>query len=734
MELRRATHVLKWANVGKTGQMVQTLPPAVMPDDPTRARRGDIATVIDGVSIILAVALTTMIALDIDINVRPATALLFAVFVPGWTVLRVFDVPVSMMSIAGSVAISASAMMLIGEGTVLAGGWHWYPVGVLLAGGCATLGFWSMSRRRQLIVPALAREAAPVVPGWVGLTCAATAIAGWWFVVNGLDHGNLAKVDALGLLPALPALYWIGTIVIVGGLVTGCLFSSRAAWLNVAALLAALHGLPGILEPHPRFSVAWVHVGFADHIADHGTLLTRLDARFSWAGFFSGGGLLQRFSGTDSLLWMVRYAPLFYNAVAVMLIVLLARRTRATGVQAIVAATLFCVFNWIGQDYFSPQATAFVLYLSIVTLVLYAFPANPAMVASTRLRRLLRAEADGYQGLLGPAPSTGISVLVLGACYLMLAALVISHQLTPVFLMSAALLLVIGNVTRLRTLPFAAAVMFLAWLSFGASAYWLGHLSELTGSVGHVGKLLNQNVSSRTKSTSLGRRFVVTSRLGLALAAWSLAGLSLVRLWRQRRTPVALLCLFLAPFPMLFLQPYGGEMALRVCYFTLPAASILIARMVAPIGRRTIVRMVAFGAIVAALIPVFLAARFGNEKFEMFSDADVGIMNELYSIAPQQSVVYVASLQTLQYSDRVEDVRFRNLPSGTAAAVTKRFERLPDATTVFVLFSETQAAYGTVALGRPDGWLETLTSEFVATGRYRVVAQLGAAVLLELER
>jgi hypothetical protein len=276
--------------------------------------------------------------------------------------------------------------------------------------------------------------------------------------------------------------------------------------------------------------------------------------------------------------------------------------------------------------------------------------------------------------------------------------------------------------------------MFLAWLSFGASAYWLGHLSELTGSVGHVGKLLNQNVSSRTKSTSLGRRFVVTSRLGLALAAWSLAGLSLVRLWRQRRTPVALLCLFLAPFPMLFLQPYGGEMALRVCYFTLPAASILIARMVAPIGRRTIVRMVAFGAIVAALIPVFLAARFGNEKFEMFSDADVGIMNELYSIAPQQSVVYVASLQTLQYSDRVEDVRFRNLPSGTAAAVTKRFERLPDATTVFVLFSETQAAYGTVALGRPDGWLETLTSEFVATGRYRVVAQLGAAVLLELER
>ena len=726
--------VSKWANVGKTDRMVQTLRPALEPDDSTRARPGDVATAIDGASIILAAALTTMIAIDVQIGVRPATALLFAVFVPGWTLLRTFDIPLSLMSFVGSIAISVSAMILLGEATVLAGGWHWYPVGLLFVGGSAGLGLWSMSRRRLLIVPALPRETVSGVPRWAVSTCAATAIVGWMLVVSGLDRGDLAKVNVLGLLPALPPLYWLGTIVIVGGLVAGCVVATRWAWLNLAALLAALHGLPGLFEPHPRFSVAWVHVGFADHIADHGTLLTDLDARFSWAGFFAGGGLLQRFSGTDSLLWMVRYAPLFYDSVSVLLIVLLARRVRATAVQSVVAATLFCVLNWIGQDYFSPQATGFVLYLAIVTVVLYAFPANPGSIAWTRLRRLLRPEPDGYQGVLGPVPPLGVTVLVLGVCYAMLAALVVSHQLSPVFLMSVALLFVVGNVTRLRTLPFAIAVMFLAWLSFGASAYWLGHLSDLTGSVGHVGRLLNQNVSSRTKSTSLGRRFVVSCRLGLALGTWALAALSLVRLWRQRRTPVALLCLFVAPFPLLFLQPYGGEMALRVCYFSLPAASILIARTFVPIGRRALVRMIAFGAVVVALIPIFVVARFGNESFEMFSDADVNIVNELYSIAPQKSVVYVASLQTLQYSDRVEDVHFRNLPSGTAAAVTKRFDRLPDSTTVFVLFTETQAAYGTDALSRPSDWLQTLTAEFVATGRYQLVDQLGGAVLLELER
>lgn len=721
--------------MGKTDQMLQTLPPATMPDDLTRARRWDVATVIDAASIIVAVALTTMIALDVHISGRPATALLFAVFVPGWTLLRVFDIPVSILSVAGSIAVSLSTMMLIGEGTVLWGGWHWYPVGVLLAGGCAALGMWSMSRRRYVPQPEL--PVGPIgetVPPWIATVCIATTVLGWMLVVNGLDRGDLAKVDALGLLKVVPAAYWFGAVVIVAGLIAGCLFTTRWAWLNVTALMAALHGLPGMLEPHPRFSVAWVHVGFADHIADRGTLLTALDARFSWAGFFAGSGLLQRFSGTDSLLWIVRYAPIFYNAVAVLLIVLLARRTRATHAQTVIAASLFCLVNWIGQDYFSPQATGFVLYLAIITAVLYAFPADPGTIRSTRLRRLLRPEADNYQGVLGPVPRPRVSLLVLGACYAMVAALVISHQLTPVFLMSATLLLVIGNVTRLRTLPFAVAVMFLAWLSFGASAYWLGHLSDLTGSVGHVGRLLNQNVSSRTKSTSWDRRFVVTSRLGLALGTWGLAALSIVRLWIQRRTPVALLCLFVAPFPLLFLQPYGGEMALRVCYFTLPAATLLIARLFAPAGKRSVIRIVALGAVAVALIPLFVTARFGNEKFEMLSDADVGIVNELYSIAPAKSVVYVASLQTLQYSDRIEDVHFRNLPSGTAAAITNRFDHLPDSTTVYVLFAETQAAYGTVALSRTPDWLQTLATEFAATGRYRVRAQLGGAVLLELER
>src|SRR4051794_36514560 len=164
--------------------------------------------------------------------------------------------------------------------------------------------------------------------------------------------------------------------------------------------MAALHGLPGLLEPNPRFSVSWIHSGFSQQIADNGTLLRSLDARFSWAGFFAGGGLLQRWAGTESLMWLVRYAPLFYNGVTVALVALLALRLWATPAQSVVAAALFCSLNWIGQDYFAPQATAFVLYLLIVTVVLSAFPADPSL-GIRWLVRVMRPGMDVHPGLRG---------------------------------------------------------------------------------------------------------------------------------------------------------------------------------------------------------------------------------------------------------------------------------------------------------------------------------------------
>ena len=117
-------------------------------------------------------------------------------------------------------------------------------------------------------------------------------IVGNSLVAFGIRRSKSQQFGILGLVDVLSPAFWIGLAVIVTGLVIACYRGSRWAWLNVVALMTALHGLPGLLEPNPRFSVAWIHTGFVEHIATDGTLLKSLDARFSWAGFFSARRLV----------------------------------------------------------------------------------------------------------------------------------------------------------------------------------------------------------------------------------------------------------------------------------------------------------------------------------------------------------------------------------------------------------------------------------------------------------
>ena len=695
----------------------------------------DAAIVIDATCALLSACTFAILVVQSDVSVRAPLTLLFVLFVPGWTLARLFGAPASVLSAIGSVALSIAVLISLGQSLVLFGGWKWYPAGLVLTGGCWLAGSWSALRHlaRDVPRPVAPLAFSPAVPDWIISVSVNSVLIGNALVALGINRTVDGNFGVLGLVNVLSPLFWMGLILLVIGLVIVCAHGSRWAWLNVAALVTALHGLPGMLEPNPRFNVAWVHTGFADHIATEGTLLRFVDARFSWAGFFAGGGLLQRLTGTDSLLWLVRYAPLFYNGAAVILIGLLARRFRATEPQAVIAAALFGCLNWIGQDYFAPQATAFLLYLTIVTVVLYAFPAAPGRGRRRWLTTLLRAAPDNHRGLDGRA-----AVAVLAACCLLVVAMVISHQLTPGILVSATLLLVIVNATRLRVLPIFVAVVFLAWLSYAADVYWIGHFDNLTGSVGKVGSLVTQNVSARTTSIEPGRQIVLRARIGLALLTWGLASISIAVHWIRRRTPIALVCLFVAPFPMLVLQPYGGEMALRVCYFTLPPAAIMISLLVVP-GARTqtrasTVRWVLCGAAIALLTPVFVAARFGNESFESFSNADVALSRRLYDVAPDGASVFIALAQSVQSYDRFGDVRFRYLPGGTADEITDQLTDRLQKSPVFVLLSQSQEAHGTYSLSRSKDWMQDLISELIATGRYRVIAELGRGVLLQLEQ
>ncbi len=778
---------------GLSGVTATPVEPAPMPGE--NAIRIAMGSALDVICLSLALVLFAHLVFDVSTPARPAVALCFFVFVPGWVFARNLGAHMNGATIAISFVLSITVAIVAGELLVLGIGWHWFTTSLVLTGSCSVLaivnivtgkhdaarlcGFASVLPLTVAVVTTLFTrnifpEPARGGPGprlawWLAtamlasivatstdracrrlfrlptasvsdrvrrtladraaVTCVGISATGCVFTILGLSRSSTDPTSQIGLLGALSLWWWVGTGVLIVSIAVGCALHTRWAWAGVIPLVAALHGAPGLLEQHPRFAPAWVHVGFIEHIAVHGTLLN-IDARFRWAGFFAAGALLQRVAGTDDVLWMVRFAPVFYNAVAILLVVVLARRLGATKEQRIVAAATFCCLNWVGQDYFSPQAVGSILYLGLMVILVYTFPTDDDRGRSSHLRWLRPEIYPRHRQELGK--NATVAILCVGV---LLLAMVSSHQLTPIFAVTAMAGLALVSEIKLRLMWVFCVVALLAWLSFAAQPYWIGHLNVIFGSVGEVKSIAEANVTSRTPgaSSSVERSLVLYSRIILALVTWVGAVAVGVVMWVKRRTPLVLIVLFFAPFPMLLLQPYGGEMALRVCFFTLAPSAILLSRVAAPSHRNMTARRAGALAVIGLLLlPLFVTARFGNEAFEHFSTADIDLLRHLYEIAPDGSTVFVSNEQTPLYVTRVSEVRFRTLPEGGADDSINELDRAAADGAVFVLLTQSQRAYGVITLGRGDDWMRQLLADLQQTGRFRVSAQAGDGIILRL--
>ena len=540
-----------------------------------------------------------------------------------------------------------------------------------------------------------------------------------------------STVGGFGLIQALPLSFFIGIGLLLVGVSAGIIRKAQAEiwrWLHIVALSVFLHGLPGLIEKNPRFPVAWLHVGFSHHIATHGTLLTDLDARFSWAGFFAGSALLERAAGTTSVLWLVRFTPVAVSLFACWAIMLLGRGVGIGSGQCFFAASLYLLVNWSGQDYFSPQATAFCLYVAIMVVSVTVFkgagPGADSLLG--RLSRPTRRQACHV--------STRTSVLVLLGLVVTGVAIVVSHQLTPAFLVLALVSAGVVRATRVRAFSLVIAAAAFAWFALAAQPYWTGHLGDVTESTGQLGSIVETNVGARSAGADLHRLVGLYARGGLALVVWVTTGLAIFLGWMRHRTPVALAALFVAPFPALLVQPYGGEVVIRVFLFSLPPAVLVISQLFSPDRLTRGGRLIKWAPAVVLLLclPVFLVGRFGNEAFEQVSDNDRSVVAALNRVAPDHSVAYVVNSQTIVYSDRVADIRYDRVLSRAGADILDEIDRDKVRGGKYILLTESQHAYGVTALGRPPGWLSTIAEELRSSGRVTTVARAGTSVLFEL--
>jgi hypothetical protein len=720
---------------------------------PARARSHTAPAVTRFVDLVaLSITLLMLAALIVpgngDLPGRPALALLVVTFVPGWTTLRLFRIPMTALSVLSAFALSVSLAML--TSLIMVGwlGWHWRALAIIWMLGCAA-GLGATIVRPLEALDDDSRDTSRLDDSWAirrprwrdDWSSAVDADVGdwrlWAATLAGLVISAAAiavadpgDIDGYGLIAAVPLWFFAGVALLLVALFAQLRAGGRSghvgACVNLGFLIVLLHGLTGFIEPNPRFPVAWLHAGFADHIAYEGELLPRLDARFSWAGFFSGAAFVERVADTDDLVWLLRFAPVAVNIAAAIAVFALARAVNTSTGRSIVAATIFVFGNWIGQDYFAPQAVGFVLVTTLAATVLTYFSDAPA--ADGRVARWFgTAHADGVR--ITGRPLT----LVYLACLFVAAAVIASHQLSPPMLFTMLVGLSLVGRIRTKLLGPIVGLGFVLWVSHAAESYWVGHLPDLLNQVGDVGSVVNSNVSKRAAPGSPARELVVRSRMVLVFAVWGATAVALVGQRRRRSLDPALAALFFAPFVVLGMQSYGGEVLLRVALFTLPAASILIARMELPLqfaDRAGMPRLVVPVVALSLVAPVFVLARYGNESYEQVIPDDRAVVEDMYRLVPDDSSIYVVNRSTLMDLDRLTTVRFRDLSSNPVTAQQMLAAAARDGS-VYVLITDGQAGYRQEVQGALPGWLDEFASELIAGGSVRVVSQHGRSMLLE---
>jgi len=464
-----------------------------------------------------------------------------------------------------------------------------------------------------------------------------------------------------GLVATLPPAFWwalgVLTLTMLVALNRDPITWQLMALLQVC-LCFAVYSAPSLVTDIPRTEVAWRHLGISETLIGSGRVDSDIDAYFSWPGFFAGLGTFLDISGLDPQS-LALWAPLINGLLWLGAVALAVRALTDDKRHQWLAMWLFTLTNWIDQDYLSPQAMAFFLYLVVIALLLTVLAADP----STSLRAALRDNGVAKGTLVwwsSRRPSEASSRLrVAGLLLVVLLSMVIiaSHQLTPFVLIGAVFLLTLAGRSWAPGLVPVIGLGLVLWLVSAASSYLTGH-PVLGLDVGASG---TENVSDRLVG-SPGHMAVVHIRTLFTASLWLLAALGTVRLARRRSLDRRALLLFLVPFLLVPANSYGGEMILRATLFASPFTAYLAAGALLP--RRRLHGLAGIAALAALLMLTSVAmftARYGNARFDMFTQHELDGSHALYSLTPPGAVLIAAAHPTPWRFSNYRDFRHLTL-------------------------------------------------------------------------
>ena len=512
------------------------------------------------------------------------------------------DLPGGAM-VAGVIGLSVAAVM--GTATQMASFGIWYPVQscLVMSSIVATAGLirlWALRKTgaRAQEIPVIATEtvsetdasatAQADAPRLVGTKVNLTPYLGPMLLLVAFGIWLLAlpmlrsdPVDEYGLL-ATPAgmLLIIATSAAITGFVVA-IMSRRTVTAGVAILAVILFErvTVSLITEVPIYSWTYKHIGVVDYILEYGSLYApSVDIYRQWPGFFAGMAWFSSITGLDVVDSAHWFAPVV-DALTVTVVAALALCFGLTLRVALIAAMLAQVVNWIGQDYYSPQAIALVMAIAIL-----------ALLASSK-----QFNIAGY-----------LSVPIF-------AVFVATHQLTPVWVCALAVALALFGQLRPWWLPalylLVVAVYVPPRLPFIQQYGWFTGFNPLENS--RPAETTGSNPSGDNAvlaGTSDGRRFTTFVEQGLSVSLWLLAAICFAAAWHRNAGRWAAAIIAFSSLVLLFGQNYGGEAILRVYLYSLAGCAVLIAPLLASLLTREYRRLRILPVTAAWLVLIGFAA------------------------------------------------------------------------------------------------------------------------------
>lgn len=562
-------------------------------------------------------------------GLRAVSLAVFVAIGPGAAVLTWVRIP--RRAVLSTVPILGAAITTL---VAMAAMWsyRWSPPEILwvqIVGVCGSNAYWYYRHRETLLTAAAGvrwRKVAvsavtgqSVVREHLSLLLSAFALALWLVAVPGLPG---VEASYYGLL-------FSGTGPLLAVCIVVCAWALLVAVRDRRLIPAAVAVGAAIIVSRvttvvatevPLYDWTYKHLAVVDYILVNGRIAPDgTDIYAQWSAFFVMFAWFSDVTGIAPITIAHVFAPVIHVliALAVYCAARVLGRSRRT---ALTAAFLAEVFNWVGQDYFSPQAWSLTLAFGMIVLLL----------ASPRSR------------------ASGVLAIVV------FAATVPTHQLTPFWAVGVACLLCVFR----RARPWWVSVVMVAIVG----SYLLLNLEAVLPYGMFSGSSVVSNATSNVVSSGMpAKDFTSAVVRALSLTVVATAFCSAIWLWRRKRPMIGLSIVAFSSFGLLLGQNYGGEAIFRVYLYALLGCAILIAPgVVGAVDRSRVTRAIA----VLGLSGISLAGLHGYVALwpmVLETRAQVDLMDSITTDADQRTrlvMMRLGGLPTRLNADYADVVYF----------------------------------------------------------------------------